>query len=266
MTAAEQAYAKQSVGTAEDQRQAKILEQLPQVYHIATRIHERLPKHVPLEDLVHEGVLGLMAALTSYDGSKQVQFQTYASFRIRGAILDSLRKLDWASRPLRAKGRRITEAVAELIATLGRQPTEPEIADYLGMPLAKLQKIVADLDGLTLLGQETFAPFDPSETQDLIENAPGPGNDDPFSQCLRGELHQKLAESIGQLSEREQLLLSLYYRDELTMRETAEVIGVKQSRASQIHSMILLKLRAALAQTQGQPPVSTPMQHPQARW
>jgi len=247
MTAAEQAYAEQAAAAAEEQREASILDQLPQVYHIATRIHERLPKHVLLEDLVHEGVLGLMAALNSFDSSKQVQFQTYASFRIRGAILDSLRKMDWASRPLRAKGRRITETVAELTASLGRQPTEQEIADQMSMPIGKLQKLVADLDGLTLLGQESLAPYDPSETQDLIENAPSRGDDDPYALCLRGEIQGQLAESITQLSEREQLLLSLYYREELTMREVAEVIGVRQSRASQIHSMILIKLRAALS-------------------
>ena len=138
-----------------------------------------------------------------------------------GSILDSLRKMDWASRPLRAKGRRITEAIAELIAMMGRQPTEQEIADHVGMPLAKLQKVVAELDGLTVLGQETFAAFDPSETHDLIESAPSQSEDDPFTLCLRGETHEQLAQSIGQLSEREQLLLSLYYREELTMREVA---------------------------------------------
>ena len=255
-TAAEQAYEMQAAETAEERRQAAILEQLPQVYHIATRIHERLPKHVPLEDLVQEGVLGLMAALNSFDSSKKVQLQTYASFRIRGAILDSLRKLDWASRPLRAKGRRITNAVAELIAVLGRQPSEQEIADHLGMPLAKLHKLVAELDGLTVMGQESFAPFDPSETRDLIETAPNNAADDPYTECLRGEVHGHLAKSIAQLTEREQLLLSLYYREELTMREVAEVIGVRQARASQIHSMILLKLRGALSHAEGTPPVS----------
>src|SRR5271165_3011927 len=263
MTPAEQAYASQS---GDDARQARILEQLPQVYHLAARIHERLPRHVPLEDLVQEGVLGLMGALNSYDSSKQVQFQTYASFRIRGAILDSLRKMDWASRPLRAKGRKITEAVSDLIALLGRQPTETEIAEHLGMPIAKLQKLVAELDGLNILGQEAFAPYDPAETQDLIENAPSRGDDDPFVQCLRGEMQGHLARSIAQLSEREQLLLSLYYREELTMREVAEVIGVRQSRASQIHSMVLLKLRAALRQQQTPPPPPRPVARVAARW
>jgi len=245
MTAAERAYAVSVADHDEDRRQALILEQLPQVYHIATRIHERLPRHVPLEDLVHEGVLGLMAALAHFDNSKQVQFQTYASFRIRGAILDSLRKMDWASRPLRAKGKRIANAVAELVATLGRQPTEQEIADHAGLTIEKLHKLLADLDGLMLLGQESLAPFDPTQTQDLIETAPSK-DDDPFEQCLRGEMQAELAKLIAQLPQREQLLLSLYYRDELTMREVAEVIGVKQSRASQIHSMILLKLKAAM--------------------
>src|SRR5208337_3398060 len=227
MTAAERAYALSVADSGEDRRQAIILEQLPQVYHIATRIHERLPRHVPLEDLVHEGVLGLMAALSNFDNSKQVQFQTYAGFRIRGAILDSLRKMDWASRPLRAKGRRVTNAIAELVAALGRQPTEQEIADHLGMQLSKLQRLVAELDGLTLLGQETSAPYEQSETHDLIENAPDSGKNDPFTLCLRNEEQGRLAEFITQLTEREQLLLSLYYREELTMREVAEVIGVK---------------------------------------
>ncbi|MFZ1133457.1 MAG: FliA/WhiG family RNA polymerase sigma factor [Candidatus Korobacteraceae bacterium] len=250
MTAAELAYTVNVTEGDEDRRQAIILEQLPQVYHIATRIHERLPRHVPLEDLVHDGVLGLMAALNNFDNSKRVQFQTYASFRIRGAILDSLRKMDWASRPLRAKGRRIANAVAELIGSLGRQPSEQEIADHVGMPVAKLQKLLADLDGLMLMGQESLAPYDSSETQDLIENAPSKAEDDPFTQCLRGEIHGHLAKSIAELSEREQLLLSLYYREDLTMREVAEVIGVRQSRASQIHSMVLLKLKASLGYTQ----------------
>lgn len=248
MTAAESAYAVRVAERDEDRRQEIILEQLPQVYHIAARIHERLPKHVPLEDLVHEGVLGLMAALSNFDDSKRVQFQTYASFRIRGAILDSLRKMDWASRPLRAKGRRIANAVAELVASLGRQPNEQEIADRVGISVAKLQKLLADLDGLMLLGQESLAPYDSSETQDLIENAPSRDDENPFTQCLRGEIHGQLAKSIAELSEREQLLLSLYYREELTMREVAEVIGVRQSRASQIHSMVLLKLKASLGQ------------------
>ena len=165
MTAAELAYTVNVTEGDEDRRQAIILEQLPQVYHIATRIHERLPRHVPLEDLVHDGVLGLMAALNNFDNSKRVQIQTYASFRIRGAILDSLRKMDWASRPLRAKGRRIANAVAELIGSLGRQPSEQEIADHVGMPVAKLQKLLADLDGLMLMGQESLAPYDSSETR-----------------------------------------------------------------------------------------------------
>jgi RNA polymerase sigma factor for flagellar operon FliA len=223
MTAAECAYLENAGQNDEDRRQAIILEQLPQVYHIAARIHERLPRQVPLEDLVQEGVLGLMAALSNFDDSKKVQFQTYAQFRIRGAILDSLRKLDWASRPLRAKGRRITNAITELITMLGRQPSEQEIADHLGTPLSKLQRLLAELDAVNLLGQEAFAPYDQSETQDLIESAPSEDDNNPFAQCLRGEIYEELTRRIAQLTEREQLLLSLYYRDELTMREVAEV-------------------------------------------
>jgi len=266
MAVPECVYLENDAQRDEKQRQAIILEQLPQVYRIAARIHERLPRHVPLEDLVHEGVLGLMAALSNFDDTKQVQFQTYAQFRIRGAILDSLRKLDWASRPLRAKGRKIANAIAELISRLGRQPSEQEIATQLGLPVARLQKLLGELDGLTLLGQESFAPYDPSETQDLIESAPSNDDNDPFTQCLRGEIHGELTRTIAQLPEREQLLLSLYYREELTMREVAEVIGVRQSRASQIHSMILLKLRAALNRRPQHQPASPAMRHNGAAW
>jgi RNA polymerase sigma factor FliA len=264
MTAAQRAYAGQEASLTEEDRQDLILDQLPQVYHIALRIHERLPKHVALEDLVQEGILGLMAALNGFDNSKKVQFQTYARYRIRGAILDSLRKLDWASRPLRAKGRRIAAAKVELIAILGRQPNEQEIADHLGMPITTLQKLTAELDGLTILAQEAFTPYDPAESQDLIENAPSTRDDDPFTQCLRAEVNGRLTESITQLTEREKLLLSLYYREDFTMREVAEVIGVRQSRVSQIHSMILLKLRASLAQLQSPALAAGPVQWLQA--
>ena len=245
MTATERAYAVSIADHDENCRHAVILEQLPQVYHIAARIHERLPRHVALEDLVQEGILGLMAALSSFDDSKKVQFQTYAGFRIRGAILDSLRKLDWASRPLRAKGRQVATTVDELMATLGRQPTEQEVADHLGMPIQKLQRLLAQIDGSTLHGQESIAPYDSSASQDLIESAVST-DEDPYAECLRGETLRELAKSIAQLPHRERTLISLYYWKELTMHEVATQIGVRQSRASQIHTAVLLKLKKTL--------------------
>ena len=132
MTEAKQAY---TAWQDEAEREHLLMEQLPQVKYIARRIHERLPRHVPLDDLVHAGVVGLIDALHKFDHNKQVQFGSYAKFRIRGAILDSLREMDWSPRDLRRKGRRLEEAHNKLRSELGRNPTEPELAAELGMDL-----------------------------------------------------------------------------------------------------------------------------------
>src|SRR5208337_4617663 len=132
------------------EREQLLLEQLPQVRYIARRIHERLPRHVPFEDLVHAGVVGLIDALNKFDLSKQVQFSSYAKFRIRGAILDSLRELDWSPRELRRKGRIVDSTYAELSGKLGRAPDENEIAKEMGIGLQELQSLLAELDGLEL--------------------------------------------------------------------------------------------------------------------
>jgi len=227
------------------ERDQLILKELPSVYYIARRIFERLPQHVVFEDLVHAGVVGLIEAVRSYDVSKSVPFNAFAKFRIRGAILDSLRELDWGSRPLRRKGRRMEEAIATLSAKLGRQPEEDEIAAEMGVSIEKLHEIALRLDGLTLVSQQVNSLFDSSGTQDLIESAPS-HDENPYDLCLRTEIKERLAEAIGTLSEKEQLVVSLYYREELTMKEIAKVVQLGESRVSQIHAIALPKLRAAL--------------------
>lgn len=227
------------------ERDQLILKELPQVYYIARRIFERLPQHLLFEDLVHAGVVGLIEAVRSYDASKAVPFNAFAKFRIRGAILDSLRELDWGSRPLRRKGRHLEEAIATLSAKLGRHPEEDEIAAEMGVTIEKLHEIALRLDGLTLVSQQVNSLFDSSGTQDLIESAPS-RDENPYDLCLRTEIKERLAEAIGQLSEKEQLVISLYYREELTMKEIAKVVQLGESRVSQIHAIALPKLRAAL--------------------
>ncbi len=243
MTTAEAAY---STSEQLDERNRLIMQELPQVYYIAARIRERLPRHVPLEDLVNAGVLGLLAAFRNYDASKWVQFTTFAKFRIRGAIIDSLREMDWGSRPLRRKGRQIDEAIAKLESALGRQPTESEIAAELGITVERFRKLAAQIDGLNLVGQEVAASYDRSESHDVIESAPARDDENPFELCLRGELKHQLAQAIAELPEREQMVISLYYREELTMKEIAAVLKVAESRVSQLHSLAIGKLRAAL--------------------
>ncbi len=245
MTTAELAY--RASGDDTDERNELVMRELPQVYYVAARIRERLPKHVEMEDLVQAGVIGLLEACRNYDSTKDAQFSTFAKFRIRGAILDSLRKLDWGSRTLRRKGREITSVVAKLESQLGRQPNEEEIATDMQVGLDELQSTMSQLDGLYLVGQRSNPSQDHAEAYDLIESAPSAGEDNPFDICLEGERKALLAEAISKMSEREQLILSLYYREELTMKEISKVVGIVVSRVSQIHAAAMIKLRASLS-------------------
>jgi RNA polymerase sigma factor FliA len=247
MTAAELAY-KTSAGAAE--ADDLVLQELPQVYYIAARIRERLPQHVEMEDLVSAGVVGLLEATRSFDGSKNVQFKTFAKFRIRGAILDSLRETDWGSRYMRRRGREIADATAKLEAKLGRHPVESEIAAEMNIEPEHLRRLVAQLDSLQIAGQKVAASNDRSESLDVIESAPNLDDPDPFELCLEGEMKAHLAEAISKLSEREQLILSLYYREELTMKEISKVVGVALSRVSQIRQETMVKLKAHLEHLQ----------------
>jgi len=222
------------------------MRELPQVYYVAARIRERLPSHVDMEDLVQAGVIGLMDACRNYDSSKDAQFSTFAKFRIRGAILDSLRELDWGSRTLRKKGRDIASSVVKLGSLLGRQPAEEEIAADMQMRLDELQNTMTQLDGLYLVGQRTNPSNDHSEPYDLVESAPSTGEDNPFDLCLAGERKAQLAEAVSQMSEREQLILSLYYKEEITMKEISQIVGIAVSRVSQIHAAAMVRLRASL--------------------
>jgi RNA polymerase sigma factor for flagellar operon FliA len=244
MTTAELAYRASSDDV--DERNKLVVRELPQVYYVASRIRERLPKNVELEDLVQAGVIGLLEACRSYDGSKDAQFSTFAKFRIRGAILDSLRKLDWGSRTLRRRGREISSTIVKLESQLGRKPDEEEIAVDMQMGLDELHETQTQLDGLHLVGQLTNSTNDHAESYDLIESAPSTGEDNPFELCLKGERKEQLAEAISQMSEREQLILSLYYNEELTMMEVAKIVGIAVSRVSQIHAAAMVKLRASL--------------------
>jgi RNA polymerase sigma factor for flagellar operon FliA len=162
-----------------EERERILLEQLPQVRFIARRIHERLPKHVPLEDLVHAGVIGLIDALNKFDRGKHVQFASYAKFRIRGAILDSLRELDWSPRELRRKARQVEEVYCRIGSELGRAPTEPELAEALGMDLHRLQILLGELDSLEIGSLQIESPRDGKE-ENLCEYLPNAPEESPF--------------------------------------------------------------------------------------
>jgi len=229
----------------ESQREKLLLEHLPQVQYIARRIHDRVPPQVLLEDLVHAGILGLMDAVKKYDPSKNVQLKHYAEFRIRGAILDSLRQVDWSPRTLRRQARRLEQAISECKAKFKRDPTEPEIAAQLEISLESLQHLLGDLRGLdigSLQAETNEAGFG----EDLLQYHAGTEEEDPYHQTLRSEMTTLLGRAVGELPERERQVLALYHYEELTMKEVGAVLGIGESRVSQIHTTALLRLRTRL--------------------
>jgi RNA polymerase sigma factor for flagellar operon FliA len=230
-------------------RERLLLEHLPAVRYLARRIHERLPQHVELEDLISAGVVGLIDAFSKFDHTKKVQFRSYAQFRIRGAILDSLRTLDWSPRELRRKGRAVEEAIRSTTQRLGRAPSEQEIAAEMVLTLSEFQQLLGDLKGLEI-GSLHMERTEDSGDQELAY-IPGSPEEDPLFRCLRGEMKQRLADAIEDLPERERLVLTLYYYEELTMKEIGLTLGVVESRVSQIHSAAVLRLRVALAALRG---------------
>jgi RNA polymerase sigma factor for flagellar operon FliA len=232
------------VGELSPEQEKILLEHLPIVRFLARRIHERLPQHVDIEDLVSAGVVGLMDAFAKFDSSKKVQFRSYAQFRIRGAILDSLRTLDWSPRELRRKGRAVEEAIRVLMSRAGRAPAENEIAAEMGLSLEEYQRLLCDLKGLEIGTLHMERNEDSGEEE--LAYVPGRPDEDPLFRCLRGELEDRLAEAIAKLADRERLVMTLYYFEEMTMREIGLALGVVESRVSQVHASAVVHLRAAL--------------------
>jgi RNA polymerase sigma factor FliA len=200
---------------------------------------------VELDDLVSAGVVGLIDAFSKFDHKKKVQFKSYAQFRIRGAILDSLRTLDWSPRELRRKGRAVEEAIRTVTQRVGRAPSEQEIAREMTLTLAEYQALLGDLKGLEI-GSLHMERSEDSGDEELAY-VPGAPEDDPLFRCLKGEMKQRLADAIDELPEKERMVLTLYYYEELTMKEIGLTLGVVESRVSQIHSSAVLRLRVSLA-------------------
>jgi RNA polymerase sigma factor for flagellar operon FliA len=230
-----------------EERERLLLEHLPQVKYIARRIHDRLPAQVPLDDLIHAGVIGLIDAVEKFDPSKNVQLKSYAKFRIRGAILDSLREMDWSPRHLRRQARRIEEAHRELKLRFGRVATEPELAKELGISLVAFQHLLGELRGLDL-GSLQAESMDPQADEEVVSYRPGGTEKDPFFLCLHGEMRSHITSALEELDEKEKQVVRLYYLEELTMKEVGAVLGVGESRVSQIHSAAIVRLRARLGE------------------
>jgi RNA polymerase sigma factor FliA len=224
--------------TARDQI---VLDHLPLVKAIAVRVHENLPVHVDLDDLVHAGVLGLFDAATKYNPDKKVVFHSYAKYRIKGAILDSLRQLDWASRDLRKRQKMVEAITRELSDKLKRAPTEAEIAEKLGVGVDRWRRMVLELRSVGLMSASGYASRDA-----VAPEFPASRESHPDSMCAREELREVLAVAVKTLPERYQKVVLLYYTKEMTMKEIGDIMGINESRVSQIHKTALEKMAAAL--------------------
>lgn len=207
------------------------------VKRIARHVQSRLPASVHLDDLVQAGLIGLMEAVRLYDPSQGASFETYATIRVRGAMLDELRRNDWSPRSLSRRVRQLSEATREIENRRGRAATPQEIADYLELSLDEYHQWVLDASHQNFFSLDSLEEFD---------NAPGSGPDSTYSSVEKDRRRLFLVEAIGSLSEREQIVLSLYYDGDMTLKEIGEVLGVSESRVCQIHGEAAVRLRARM--------------------
>ena len=222
-----------------------ILQHLPQVKLIASRIHEKVPDSVCLDDLISAGVLGLIDAVDHFDPTLNVKLKTYAEHKIRGAILDSLRSLDWAPRNKRRKAKMIEAAISEREKKLHRSPTEQEVADELQVSLEEYRRWLVEIRGINLAPMEQ-GPSGDSEGSDVLRFVADDETEWPSQQLERVELRRLVARTIERLPDIERTIITLYYRKEFTLRQIAKVVSLHETRVSQLKSQAILRLRAAL--------------------
>jgi RNA polymerase sigma factor FliA len=232
-------------------RDRLILTYAPLVKYVAGRLGSGLPAHVDEGDLVSYGLLGLIGAIERYDPDRDVKFETYAIARIKGSIIDELRAMDWVPRSVRSRAREIERAIADLEAKLGRAPTDEEIAGKLGLSQEELDDSLSEISRSSIAALDELWTVQGSSGDqvaliDTIEDTQGP---EPQSALDQSEVKEMIADAISRLPEREKLVITLYYYEELTLREIGEVLGVTESRVSQLHTKAILRLKARLAGT-----------------
>ena len=228
--------------TRQVDRDQLVLEHLPLVRSIAIRVYENLPVHVDVDDLVHAGIMGLFDAAAKYKGERQVSFHAYAKHRIKGAILDSLRQMDWASRDLRKRQKQVDAVTQDLSLKLGRMPDENEMAGQMGMSVVRWRRMQVQLRTVGLVAANPAADPD----RDLTEEYPAAPAFQPDRMCEHRQLQSTLARAMSCLPERYQKVVFLYYTNDMTMKEIGDLIGVNESRVSQIHKTALKKMAVAL--------------------
>lgn len=230
-----------------EQRNKMIVEHLPLVKYIAARIAGRLPSHVEVDDLVNAGILGLIDAIDKYDPTRKIKFKTYAEFRVRGAIIDELRSLDWVPRSTRQKATKLERAYAEVEQKLGRAATDVEVAEHLGIAVEDLNSLMCEAQGIAIISvDELRGKNDDNFERNLLEYLADPEAIQPDVKMNLDQIYQIVADAIDNLPEKERLVISLYYYDELTMKEIGEIMDITESRVSQIHTKAVIRLRSKL--------------------
>jgi RNA polymerase sigma factor FliA len=229
-------------------RDRLILTYAPLVKFVAGRLGATLPSHVDEQDLVSYGLLGLIGAIERFDPDREIKFETYAIARIKGAIIDELRSLDWVPRSVRTRAREIERAISSLERSLMRVPTDEEIAAKLEITMPELEESLAEISRTSMAAlDELWTPNAGGDQVSLIDTIEDQSGPDPEISLEQTELKEALGEAIARLPEREKLVVTLYYYEELTLREIGEVLGVTESRVSQLHTKAVLRLKARLS-------------------
>lgn len=230
-----------------DQRDKLIMEYAPLIKFIAQKIAVRLPPNIELDDLISSGVIGLMDAIEKYDPSRDNSFKTYAEFRIRGSILDELRAQDWVPRSVRDKAKLLDRTMVNLEAELGRSPTDEEIAAKLNMSMDDFYDLINQVRPVSLLSIDDAATFSNVDKKSILNLLEGTKLNNPFNQLNLKTVKDIVTTAIQELPEKQRLVLSLYYYEDLNLKEIGKVLRVTESRVSQLHAQAVSRLRAKLA-------------------
>jgi RNA polymerase sigma factor for flagellar operon FliA len=229
-----------------ERRNELILTYTPLIKYIAARLAARLPAQVSLDDLISCGIIGLIDAINKFDLAKNVQFKTYAEFRIKGAMLDELRALDWVPRSVRRKTTDLEKAYADIEKQTGRPATDEEVARAMGLALDDFYKLLDETKTVTFMDIEFLRQKSTEANDPTLAETFAMDERDPFTAINLAQIRELIANAISDLPDKEKLTVSLYYQDELTMREIGEVLGYTESRISQMHSKAMFRLRAKL--------------------
>jgi RNA polymerase sigma factor for flagellar operon FliA len=241
-------YKEEPTKISSEQKDKLIMEYAPLIKFIAQKIAVRLPSNIELDDLISSGVIGLMDAIEKYDPTRDNKFKTYAEFRIRGSILDELRAQDWVPRSVRDKAKLLDRTIIELEAELGRSPSDEEVSTRLSITMEEFHDLVNQVRPVSVLSIDDSATFSNVDKKSILNILEGTKFNNPYNQLNIKSVKEIVAKAIEELPERQRLVLSLYYYEDLNLKEIGKILRVTESRVSQLHAQAITRLRAKLTQ------------------